>query len=218
MDNLPNPIILAAGLAILGLAPFIAIMVSSFVKLVVVMYLVRNALGVQQVPPNLAINGLAIILSLYIMAPVGIAMYDSFAARDVSLDDLQNPALFTAVQESVEPVRDFLKKHSDADERGFFARTTKDIWPQPYADQVNDEHLLVLLPAFTVSELSAAFEAGFLLYLPFIAIDLIVSNVLLAMGMIMVSPMMISLPFKILLFVLADGWTRLIHGLVLSYQ
>jgi type III secretion protein R len=152
------------------------------------------------------------------MAPVGIAMYDTFAARGVNLDDLQNPALFSAVRDGVEPVRDFLKKHSDAEERGFFARTTKDLWPPPYAEQVTDDHLLVLLPAFTVSELSAAFEAGFLLYLPFVAIDLIVSNILLAMGMIMVSPMMISLPFKVLLFVLVDGWTRLIHGLVLSYQ
>lgn len=218
MDSLPNPLILLAGLALLGLAPFIAIMMSSFVKLVVVMYLLRNALGLQQVPPNLAINGLAIILSVYIMAPVGGAMYEAFAERNVGLDEVQNPAFVDALRAGVEPLRAFLEKNSDPNERGFFARTTRKLWPQPYADQVSRDHLLVLLPAFTVSQLTAAFEAGFLLYLPFIVIDLIVSNILLAMGMIMVSPMTISLPFKILLFVLVDGWTRLIHGLVLSYQ
>lgn len=218
MDTLPNPVILLAGFAVLGMAPFIAVLVSSFIKLVVVMYIVRNALGLQQAPPNIAVNGLAIILSVYIMAPVAMAGYDRFAQRNVSIDDLQNPALLQALQDGAEPLRDFLVKHSNDDERSFFARTSRKIWPAEQASRVNDKHLLVLMPAFTVSQLTEAFEVGFLLYLPFIVIDLIVSNILLAMGMIMVSPMMISLPFKILLFVLVDGWTRLIHGLVLSYQ
>jgi len=218
MDSLPNPIVLLGGLAVLGLAPFLAILVSSFIKIVVVLYIVRNAIGLQQAPPNLAINGLAIILSLYIMAPVGIAAYDKFSAYPGGFDNLQDPALFKTLGDSVEPLRGFLIKHSDTEERHFFANTTKKLWPEEYVEKVTDEHVLVLVPAFTVSQLSSAFEIGFLLFLPFVVIDLIVSNILLAMGMIMVSPMMISLPFKVLLFVLADGWTRLIHGLVLSYQ
>lgn len=218
MESLPNPIILLAGLSVLGLAPFIAIMVSSYLKIAVVIFILRNALGLQQAPPNMAVNGLAIILSLYIMAPVAMGMVDRFETHDVDLDNLQDPKVFVAARDSIEPVRDFLKKHSDEKQREFFARSTRDIWPPERAKDVTHDHFLVLLPAFTVSELTSAFEVGFLLYLPFVVIDLIVSNILLAMGMIMLSPVIISLPFKILLFVMIDGWSRLIHGLVMSYK
>ncbi len=218
MDSLPNPFILLAGMSILALAPFVAIMVSSYIKIVVVLYILRNGIGLPQVPPNIAVNGLAIILSLYIMAPVGFAMMSNFQRHDVALNDFRNPALHEALKDSVTPLSDFMKKHADKTERRFFAETTKQLWPEEKAKTVDENHLLVLLPSFTISELKSAFQIGFMLYLPFIVIDLIVSNILLAMGMIMVSPMMISLPFKILLFVMVDGWTRLIHGLVLSYQ
>ena len=218
MDSFPNPVLLLGGLLLLGLVPFLAIMLSSFVKIVVVLHLLRNALGLQQVPPNMAINGLAIILSIYIMAPVGINIYETFDSYGVAVDDVENPAWREALRTSVEPLREFLQKHSDENEREFFASTTRKLWPPELAENVDKDHFLVLLPAFTVSQLTTAFQIGFLLYLPFVVIDLVVSNILLAMGMIMVAPMMISLPFKILLFVLADGWTRLVHGLVLSYQ
>lgn len=219
MDNvIPNPIILLILLMALAIAPFIAILGTAFLKIAVVMFLVRNALGIQQIPPNLAINGLAIILSVYIMAPVGIQTYEILSHEDINLDTLQDPATLNAITKSIEPIRSFLLKHSDKIQRDFFARTTRKLWPQEYAKEVTGNHMLVLLPAFTMSELTAAFEIGFLLYLPFITIDLIVSNILLAMGMMMVAPMTISLPFKLLLFVLVDGWTRLIHGLVLTYQ
>ncbi len=218
MDGLPNPVILLGVLAVLGLAPFIAIMVSSYLKLVVVMYILRNAIGLQQVPPNLAVNGLAIILSIYIMAPIGMQVVDVYQSHEVSLNNLENPELLEAALDSLEPIRDFLVKHSDEIERSFFAETSKKMWPAELASEITHTHFLVLLPAFTISQLKAGFETGFLLYLPFITIDLIVSNILLAMGMMMVSPMTISLPFKILLFVLVDGWTRLVHGLVLSFQ
>jgi type III secretion protein R len=112
----------------------------------------------------------------------------------------------------------FLIKHSSEHERNFFVQTTKKIWPKKYADKVSRDNLLILVPAFLVSELTSAFQIGFLLYLPFIIIDLIISNILISMGMIMVSPIIISLPFKVLLFVLVDGWVRLVHGLILSYQ
>jgi type III secretion protein R len=193
-------------------------MISSYIKIVVVLYILRNGLGLPQVPPNIAVNGLAIILSLYIMAPVGFAMVSEFNRHDVPLDDFRNPEFVTMLKDTAAPIGAFMKKHADETERKFFAESTRKLWPKEKADQVDEDHILVLLPSFTISELKSAFQIGFMLYLPFIVIDLIVSNILLAMGMIMVSPMMISLPFKILLFVMVDGWTRLIHGLVLSYQ
>lgn len=216
MAEMPDPFVLIASLALLSLAPFIAIMTTSFVKIVVVMFLVRNALGIQQIPPNMAVNGLAIILSIYIMAPVGFAIYDRVGQTPPSLANAAE--IKTMVTNGAEPMRQFLLKHSSERERQFFVDSAAVLWPQEQQKYVTPESLLVLLPSFTVSELNRAFEIGFLLYLPFVAIDLIVSNILLAMGMMMVSPMTISLPFKLLLFVLLDGWTRLIHGLVLSYQ
>ena len=116
-----------------------------------------------------------------------------------------------------EPLRMFLLKHSDRKERVFFAQSAKKLWQNDTAQRLKDSDLVVLIPAFTVHELASAFKIGFLIYLPFVIIDLIISNILLAMGMMMVSPMTISLPFKLLLFVLVNGWTKLIHALVLSY-
>lgn len=217
MDSLNNPFVLLGGLSILALAPFLAMMVTSYLKFVIVFYILRNAIGLQQAPPTVAINGLAIILSLYVMAPVGMAVQNTFKSYDVQLDDLKNPIVFEAIGASVEPLRQFLLKHSTKKERKFFIHTTKKLWPAEMSQDVDNNHLLILLPSFVMSEIKSAFQIGFLVYLPFIVIDLVVSSILLAMGMIMMSPIMISLPFKILLFVMADGWTRLVHSLVLSY-
>jgi len=218
MDSFPNPIVLIGALTLLGLAPFIAILTTSFVKIVIVIHMVRSALGLQQAPPNLAINGLAIILSMYVMAPVVMDSYEKFNTHNVSFNDIKNPDLQDAVKDSFTPFEDFLLKHSNEQERNFFVQTTKKIWPKKYSDKISNRNLLILIPSFLVSELTSAFQIGFLLYLPFIIIDLIISNILISMGMIMVSPIVISLPFKVLLFVLVDGWVRLIHGLILSYQ
>lgn len=214
----PNPILLIGVLTLLALAPFLAILVSSFIKLVVVMQLTRSALGLQQEPPNMAISGIAIILSIYIMAPVAMETHEIFQQQGVEITDIQNPNFTTALSQSTTPLQNFLTKHSSESERNFFVKTTQQIWPPKYAKDVDDRHLLVLIPAFLVSELTLAFQVGFLIYLPFIVIDLIVSNILLSLGMIMVSPVVISLPFKLLLFVMIDGWSRLIHGLLLSYS
>ena len=211
-QQLPSVMIM---LGLMGLAPFIAVMVTSFVKLVVVLSLVRNALGTQQTPPNMVINGLGIILTLYIMAPVGSEMADIVAKNKISFD---NPtSLARNFGTIAEPVRNFMVKHSNPRERTFFMKSAAAIWPKEMAAKVKETDLLVLVPAFTVSELTAAFVIGFFIYLPFIVIDLVVSNVLMAMGMMMVSPMTISLPIKLLLFVLIDGWARLTHSLILSY-
>jgi type III secretion protein R len=211
-----NPITIVVLLIALSLAPFLILLISSFVKIVVVMNLVRNALGVQQVPPNMVLNGLAIMLSIYVMFPIVKEIGTLANGIDFdfnSLESIKNVA--TTLQK---PVQAFLTKHTRDKNKMFFLRTASKIWPKADADNLQPDNLLVLIPAFTVSELTEAFQIGFLLYLPFIAIDLIVSNILLALGMMMVSPMTISLPFKLMLFVIVDGWSKLIHGLVLTYK
>lgn len=213
--NFPDPASLLLLLGAVALIPFIAVMATSYVKLVVVFSLVRNALGIQSIPPNMATNGIAIVLTVFIMAPVA---RESFAIISRHPIDTANVvALADTVGAGLEPFRAFLEKHSTHDDRDFFQAATRRLWPKADADAVTEHDILVLLPAFMVTELTAAFRIGFLLFLPFIVIDLIVSNILLAMGMMMVSPMTISLPFKIFLFVMVDGWVKLIQGLVLSY-
>jgi type III secretion protein R len=211
-----DPIYIALVLFALSLAPFIALMVTSFIKISIVLSLVRNALGLQQVPPNMVIHGLALILSMYIMAPVGQDMLDILNEALQKKDDFQ--IMVKDASRAKEPLRKFLLKHSESKERLFFVRSSSKLWNNDTAKNLKEDDLIVLIPSFTVNELTAAFKIGFLIYLPFIIIDLIVSNILLAMGMIMVSPIMISVPFKLLLFVLVDGWAKLIHGLVLSFQ
>jgi len=218
MDSFPNPIILIGLLALFGLAPFIAVLISSFVKIVVVMHMLRSALGLQQAPPNLAINGIAIILSMYIMAPVGMQTFERFQEHNVSITDIKNPKFKGVIADSILPIKGFLSRNSSDQEKYFFSQTTKKLWPPEYSKDVTEDHLLVLVSSFLVSELTLAFQIGFLIALPFIVIDLIVANILISMGMIMVAPIMISLPFKVLLFVLIDGWSRLTHGLILSYH
>lgn len=214
--NSLDPVYIVIILVALTLVPFIAIMVTSFVKMAIVISLVRNALGLQQVPPNMVINGLAIILSVYVMMPVGQNMFDIL---NKAAENQKDFALFLkAATAAKEPVRKFLFKHSKQNERMFFVQTTKAIWQNEQAKEVKSDDLIVLIPAFTVNELTTAFKIGFLIFLPFVIIDLIISNILLAMGMVMVSPMTISMPFKLLLFVLVDGWAKLIHGLVLTYR
>jgi type III secretion protein R len=203
---------------LLALAPFVAVMVTSFTKMVVTLSLLRNALGLQQVPPNIVLNGLALILTLYVMYPVGQQMaaanQNVTPAAAVSSD---TQALFTYADKAKEPLRAFLMKHSTPRERAFFLKTAQRINGPDKARALSQRDFIVVVPAFTVSELAAAFQIGFLIFLPFLIIDLVVSNILLAMGMMMLSPTTVSLPFKLLLFVLIDGWVKLAHGLVLSY-
>lgn len=218
-----DPISLAIALALLALLPLIAVMTTSFLKLAVVFALVRNALGVQQVPPNMALYGLAAILSVYVMGPVVMQVGHELQAvrqqssQSVSGGDQVN-AMFEAVARGAGPMREFMLKNSRPEQRDFFVRTARHLWGDAQARDLQQNDLIVLVPAFLVSELTEAFQIGFLLYLPFVIIDLIVSNILLAMGMMMVSPVTISMPLKLFLFVMVDGWTRLVQGLVLSYS
>jgi type III secretion protein R len=205
----------------LALAPYVAVMVTAFTKLVVVFSLLRNALGLQQTPPNVVMNGLALILSVYVMYPVGLEMAD--AARPALTQpspkgsSLSLNTLVDAADKAKEPLRTFLVKHTADGEREFFLATAKHMVAEAKRDALTRDDLIVVVPAFTVNELSRAFQIGFILFLPFLVIDLIVANVLQALGMMMLSPTTISLPFKLLLFVLLDGWSKLIHGLVLTY-
>ena len=216
--NLPDPTTMIGLLAGLSLLPFAVIMVSSYVKIIVVMNLVRNALGVQQIPPNMVINGMAIILSVYVMAPVIQESYDLLVEQDITFQGKDIREIMSAADEASGPIKGFLTKHSLSTDRNFFIASAKSLWTPEQAKDIDARDFLVLIPAFMVHELTTAFEIGFMIYLPFIVVDLIVSNILLAMGMMMVSPMTISLPFKLLLFVLISGWSRLIHGLILTYK
>jgi type III secretion protein R len=206
----------------LALAPYIAVMVTAFTKLVVVFSLLRNALGLQQTPPNVVLNGLAIILSVYVMYPVGLEMAAA-AEPAITQQQTSKPApaslsdLLSVAERAKEPLRQFLIKHTEAEEREFFLSTSQRLLPENKRATITSEDLIVIVPAFTVGELARAFQIGFVLFLPFLVIDLIVANILQALGMMMMSPTTISLPFKLLLFVLLDGWSKLIHGLVLTY-
>ncbi|MED5620396.1 type III secretion system export apparatus subunit SctR [Ideonella sp. BN130291] len=200
---------------LLALAPFVAVMVTSFTKIVVVLSLLRNALGLQQVPPNVVLNGLALVLTVYVMFPVGQEM--STRVEGISNIGSSTKTMLSAADAAKEPLREFLIKHSPPRERAFFLKTAQKTLTPEKAGQLTDRDFIVVVPAFTVSELSTAFQIGFLIFLPFLVIDLVISNILMAMGMMMLSPTTVSLPFKLLLFVLVDGWVKLTHGLVLTY-
>ncbi|TQV69934.1 EscR/YscR/HrcR family type III secretion system export apparatus protein [Exilibacterium tricleocarpae] len=218
LDRLPGFPIYITLIVALGLGTVLGVVATSFLKIIVVIHIVKSALGLQEAPPTTALNALALILTAYIMAPVGLQALNIFQQHDVDLNNLKDPRIAVAMKDSFQPLREFLFRHSSQRERLFFVTAAEKIWPQDHAQELDEKDFIVLLPAFTTSQLKSAFEVGFLIYLPFIIIDLIISNVLLALGMIMVSPIVISLPFKLLLFVLVDGWSRLLHGLVLSYQ
>lgn len=211
-----DPVMIVGVLLLLSLAPFVIMVTTSYLKLVVVMSLLRNALGVQQVPPTMVLNGLAIIFTVFIMAPVA---FETSALLDPAVFSkrLTPSELVRAADGAKGPAQAFLTKHAHQKTVHFFLETAKRLWPKDKAMALTGSDFSILIPAFAVSELTRAFEIGFLLYLPFVTIDIIISNILLAMGMMMVSPMTISLPFKLLLFVLLDGWSKLIQGLVLSY-
>ncbi len=209
------------GLLILTLAisiiPFLAMIVSSYAKIVVVLGLLRNALGVQQVPPNTVLNGIAILVTVYVMAPIGMQAYQG-SQQAATRGESSSQVLMSAMSAAREPFRHFLEQHAGERERRFFLRSASVIWPKPMAAQLHDDDLIVLAPAFTLSELTDAFKIGFMLYLAFIVVDIVIANTLMAMGLNQVQPTNVAIPFKLLLFVAMDGWSALIHGLVLTYR
>ncbi|NWC86450.1 type III secretion system export apparatus subunit SctR [Pseudomonas reactans] len=210
-----DPLILAVFLGALSLLPLLLIICTSFLKIVIVLMITRNAIGVQQVPPSMAINGIALAATLFIMAPVGYEIAESVKVSPLDMSNVH--AFLQTGNEAIQPLRAFMLRNVDADVLTHLLENTARLWPAQMAQEVRREDLILLIPAFVLSQLQAGFEIGFLIYIPFIVIDLIVSNLLLALGMQMVSPMTISLPLKLLLFVLVSGWSRLLDSLFLSY-
>ena len=210
-----NVLSLIVVVMMLGFLPFVAVGVTAFAKITVVLLIVRNALGVQQTPPNMVLYGVALVLTVYIAAPLAADIQTIATDSSLRFETLDDWVL--VFERTSEPIREFLIKHARPDDRVFFMEATSQLWTPDQAAKVTPDSLPVLVPAFLVSELTRAFEIGFLLYLPFLAIDLIVSAVLMSLGMMMVSPIMIAITFKLFLFVAVDGWARLVQGLVLSY-
>lgn len=205
-------LVLSAALAAL---PILVVTTTSYAKISIVLFLIRNALGIQQTPPGLLLNTIAVVLTVYIMAPV---LKDVYA---VVADPRENYATVEdwerVATRAVSPIRSFLKTHTRPEAAEFFLETTTRLWGDRVDMKPTRDDLLILMPAFMVSELTRAFEIGFLLYMPFLVVDFVISIILVAMGMSMLSPTVISTPFKLLLFVFVDGWSRLLQGLVLSY-
>ena len=214
MDN-PFPLLIAA--TGLMAVPFVVVSLTAFVKIAVVLFLVRSALGVQQTPPNLVLYGVTIVLTVYVMSPVFAQSWTAITQGGAGMAGLTDPAQWPGMlQRGLEPVRAFLMRLTTEQDRAFFLQAAQEMHASTNVEPAQGD-LFILAPAFVTAELTRAFEIGVLLYLPFIVIDLVITNILTAMGMMMVSPMVISLPFKLLLFVAVDGWARLTHGLVMSY-
>lgn len=188
---------------------------TSFVKVSVVFMIIRQALGMQQVPSNVVLLALSVLLSIFITLPVFREALNELSVVDANIDNVDG--LIALWNAGIGPFQSFIANHIDPEHIDFFVQTANDLWAG--SGLVGDaSNLIIQLPAFMVSELTEAFKIGFLLYLPFVAIDLAITTILMALGMQMVQPNIISVPFKLLTFVFVDGWARLIEGLVLTYQ
>src|SRR6266705_263099 len=196
-------------MTLLTFIPALLIAMTSFTRIVIVLSLLRQALGVQQVPPNQVLIGLALFLTIFIMRPVG----ERLNTQVIQPYLAQSITTQAALQQAVEPLRDFMLRQTREHDLALFIQVSGA--PRPNAPA--DVPLTALLPAFVISELRAAFQIGFLLYLPFLVLDLVISSLLVSMGMMMLPQALISLPFKLMLFVLVDGWNLIIGSLVRSF-
>jgi len=221
-----RPLILITAIAGMALVPFVLIMVTSFVKIAVVMSIVRQAIGTQQIPPTQVITGMSIILTIYIMTPVGLDIYSD--TKDLLLqqglkgkgfiESIRVDQITSIAELAQVPIRGFLIKHAHLKERDMFYKLAWKMRKPRDREMLTDEDFSIIVPAFVISELKEAFQIGFILFVPFLVIDMVVANILMALGMQMLSPTTISLPFKILLFVMVDGWYLITRGLLLGYQ
>jgi flagellar biosynthetic protein FliP len=200
---------LVALVTVLSLAPSILVMVTSFTRVVVVLSLLRTALGTATSPPNAVISGLALFLTAFIMAPTFEASYRQ-GVQPLLAGQIREAEAF---ERAAEPFRQFMLKHVRPKDLELFL----DLSRQPRPETAAQTPLQVLIPAFMISELRRAFEIGFLLFIPFLIIDLVVSSILISMGMMMVPPVTVALPFKLIFFVLVDGWSLVVGSLVQSY-
>jgi type III secretion protein R len=225
-----KPADFAAWAALLLVVPFAIVVATAFLKFAVVLAILRRAFGGGALPPASVAAALALLFALFVTAPVAQKVW---AAAQPSLQKggepvpgtvrgdadprRANASLASASARAVEPVREFLERHAPPRERQSFFELQRQLRPAGERDAVGERDLVVLVPAFAVAELRSAFQIGFLLFLPFLVIELLVSTVLTSLGMISLAPELVSLPFKLLLFVVADGWHLLFRGLVLGY-
>jgi type III secretion protein R len=221
----PSLITQAVALTLMSLLPFIIMILTSFMKIVIVLSLLRNALGVQQAPPNQILNGVAFMLSMFIMYPTVLKMYDAAEtvitqtkAPESILSPQSSQYVIEVADKAKEPLREFLKRNSNVKHQALFYRIAYRILPENYRPELKPDDFMIVVPAYITSQLKEAFEIGVLIYIPFFVIDLVTSNVLLAMGMMMLSPVTISMPLKLFLLVMMDGWTLLIDGLVSTFR
>lgn len=218
-----SPMFVVLVLGALSLLPFVLLLMTSFVKISVVLSILKSAIGTPQIPPSQIVTGVALVLTLFVMAPTGARMLQAVQPllaqpASSSLLSVQSAqGMLSAIDKAKEPLREFLLRHAASKDRATFLNLAVRMRTVETKAEVAERDFLVLVPAFLSSELRRAFEIGFLLFLPFLVIDLVISNLLLALGMHMLSPTTVSLPFKLLLFVLADGWQLLLRGLVESY-
>lgn len=197
-------------LSLFVLAPSLLLMATSFTRLIIVFGLLRQALGLQQSPPNQVIVSLALIMTFFIMQPYGKSAWDNgikpYMEKTIPYD--------IAIEKSVKPFKEFMLKNTRESDLALFYRIKKEPNPQT----LNDVSIITLMPAFMISELRTAFEIGFLIFLPFLVIDIIVSSILMSLGMMMLPPVMISLPVKLVFFIIIDGWFVIIGNLAQSFK
>ncbi|OIV46099.1 EscR/YscR/HrcR family type III secretion system export apparatus protein [Sodalis sp. TME1] len=209
---MPNEMSLIGILALATLLPFIIASGTCYIKFSIVFVMVRNALGLQQVPSNLTLNGIALMLAMFIMGPIAGDAYHAYQAQPVTVSSAASVLEF--LENSMESYRHYLQKYADPRLTAFFDRAHGGAHDVEAPDHTPS--MLALLPAYALSEIKDSFRIGFYLYLPFVVVDLLISSVLLALGMMM-SPITLSVPIKLVLFVVLDGWTLLSQGLVLQY-
>ncbi|MCU0700330.1 MAG: type III secretion system export apparatus subunit SctR [Myxococcaceae bacterium] len=203
-------------MAALSLVPFAIVMLTSFSKIVVVLSMVRSALGTQQAPPTMVLTGLAAVLTAHVMSPTMERMWTT--GRQVEAEVGLGREALGRVGTVLEPLRQFLVKHGSPEERARFVDMARELRAGDDAATVSEDDLSIVIPAFVITELKEAFIIAFLLFLPFLVLDMLLANVLLALGMQTLSPSQVSLPFKVLLFVAVDGWALLSRGLILGYR
>ena len=205
-----NSIQLILSLSLISLVPFFLISVTSFLRIIIVFALTKTAIGTQQVPPSSVLIGLAIFMTIFIMSPV----WQEINKTAVIPYNQGKISQAKAFEIGMKPVQQFMVKQTREKDLALFVQFSKIETPKT----IDDIPIYILIPSFMISELRTAFQIGFLLFIPFIMIDLTTANILLSLGMFMLSPVMVSLPFKILLFVLVDGWNLITRGLLMSFK
>ena len=207
--NISTSVKLLLLLTVFSLAPGILILMTSFARIIIVLSFVRTSLGTQQMPPNQVLIGIALFLTFFIMAPTFQVVYDEalepLFAEEMTLDE--------AYENASVPMKEFMAKHTRQKDLALFMNYSGAERPET----IQDIPMMTLIPAFAISELKTAFQMGFMIFIPFLVIDMAVASVLMSMGMMMLPPVMISLPFKILLFVLVDGWYLITHSLLSGF-